>query len=51
MNLNNSFYNINLAGFSYTNHSNNYFDDLNIKLYNQKDYYSDIYNSGFYKTL
>ena len=36
MNLNNSFYNINLAGFSHTNDANNYFDDLNIKLYNQK---------------
>ena len=30
MNLNNSFYNINLAGFSHTNDANNYFDDLNI---------------------
>ena len=51
MNLNNNSYNINLSGFSHNNNINNYFNNFNIKIYNQKDYYSDIYNSGFYKTI
>ena len=51
MNLNNNSYNINLSGFSHTNNINNYFNNFNIKIYNQKDYYSDIYNSDFIKLL
>ena len=48
-NINNINYNLNLNGFSYTNSSTNYQNNLNIIISNERDFYTGV-NSGFYKT-
>ena len=50
-NTTNSIYsNLNLKGFSHSNTSTTFTNKLNIKVNNEGDYYTDIYNNGFYKT-
>lgn len=45
----NIYNNLNLHGFSHINNSTEFTDKFNIKLSNVDDYYTDIFNNGFYK--